>query len=393
MAKQKVHKTSRSRKQHAAYWLLLLIGLVAAAFALQAIALWLPWRWAFGFASNATVWPLVQLSFSITLLLVAAGLFYLMARVSALVFGVLGLITMLPVLFMFVTWSQYGHQHQLSLDVLEQRHMTRSVNAPDETFEYGRAGGQSLMLSAYFNPDMTKRSPAIVYVHGGGWSGGSRTENGDFFRWLSSLGYSVFSIDYRYATSRYASWRDAPADVVCALAWLNETADTQHIDRDNVAIMGDSAGGQLALRAAYGVRSGDVSSSCQGEPLVPKRVIGIVPAIDARELYDDPKLGPTSRVNIVRYLGGTPETAAEAYNESSVITHVKAGLPPTLIINAANDTLVSPDSGERLAEALDRAGVEVEQYTLPYAAHSYWINPGGLQNQMSRQIIERFLVN
>ena len=155
--------------------------------------------------------------------------------------------------------------------------------------------------------------------------------------------------------------------------------------------MGDSAGGQLALRAAYGVQSGDVPSSCQGEPIKPKKVVGIVPAVDARELYDDPKLGPTSRVNIVRYLGGTPETAAEAYNESSVITHVNAGLPPTLIINAANDTLVSPDSGERLAEALDRAGVEVEQYTLPYAAHSYWINPGGLQNQTARELILRFL--
>ncbi len=393
MAKQKTQPVHRNHKHYGAYWLLLAIGIVVGGFALQSVALWLPWRWAYGLASNATVWPLVQLSFSILLLVVAAGFYYLMRHVAALVFGMLGVLTMLPVIMMYMSWGSYAQIHELSLDVFQQHHMTRSLTAPDETFEYGRAGEHSLLLSAYFNPDTTKRSPAVVYVHGGGWSGGDRTENGELFRWLNSLGYSVFSIDYRYATDTYASWRDAPRDVVCALAWLNETADTQHVDRNSVTLMGDSAGGQLAIRAAYGVQSGDVDSSCQGEPVNPTKVVGIVPAIDFRGLYDDPKLGLTSRTNVVRYLGGTPDTASEAYDESSILTHVKAGLPPTLLINAANDTLVSPGSGERLAAALKSAGVDTQQYTLPYAAHSYWINPGGYQNQLSRQMIERFLLD
>jgi acetyl esterase/lipase len=361
------------------------------AFALQSVALWLPWRWSYGFAANATAWPVIQLACSLLVLLVAVGFYYLMRRTTAIVFGAVGVLTIIPVAVMFITLNTYAHGHAATLDVFEQRHVIRGIHPASNDVQYAQIEGQGVELSVYRNSDIAKRSPAVVYVHGGGWSGGSRTENSELFNWLNGQGYTVFSVDYRYANDSYASWQDAPSDVVCALAWLNKHADAQQIDGDNVAIMGDSAGGQLALRAAYGVKSGDVRSSCNGQPLTPKKVIALVPAVDFRELYDDPRLGPTSRTNVVRYLGGTPSTAAQAYDESSIATHVKAGLQPTLIINAANDTLVSPDSGERLAAELKKAGVAAEQYTLPYAAHSYWINPGGYQNQMARALIERFL--
>lgn len=388
MPKQKVR---RSRKHYTAYWLLLAIGVVASVFALQAVALWLPWRWAYEFAANATVWPIIQLAFSLLVLLVASGFYYLMRRTTAIVFGAIGVVTILPVVVMFVTLGVYAHANNVATDVFEQTHMTRATYAPTDDVQYAQISGRGVELSVYRNSDITKRSPAIVYVHGGGWSGGSRSENGEFFHWLNDRGYTVFSIDYRYANETYASWQDAPEDVVCALAWLNTNADAQQIDRDNVTIMGDSAGGQLALRAAYGVKSDELRSSCAGQALVPKKVVGIVPAVDFEELYSDPKLGPTSQENVVRYLGGTPDSKSLAYEKSSIITQVKPGLQPTLIINAANDTLVSPESGERLAEALKKSGVVVEQYTLPYAAHSYWINPGGYQTQISRQLISDFL--
>lgn len=388
MPKQKVR---RSRKHFTVYWLLLAIGVTASVFALQAVALWLPWRWAYEFAANATVWPIVQFALCALVLLVAAGFYYLYRRKMAIVFGVIGVVTLIPVIAMFVTHGMYAREHDVVLDPLEQIHITRTPSEPNNTIPYGQVGMNKLELSVYRNSDITKRSPAVVYVHGGGWSGGSRTENSEFFRWLNDRGYTVFSIDYRYATSDYASWRDAPRDVVCALSWLNTNADAQQIDRDNVAIMGDSAGGQLALRAAYGVTLHDVESSCGGEPLIPRKVAGIVPAIDFRELYSDPQRGPTSQANVTRYLGGTPDEQPEAYDESSIITHVKPNLQPTLIINAANDTLVSAGSGVRLADSLKAAGVRVEYYTIPYAVHSYWINPGGFQNQIGRAQIEHFL--
>lgn len=391
MAKQKVKRLRRSRKHYAVYWLLLVVGIVAAGFALQAVALWVPWRQVYDFASNATVWPVVQLGCSLLVLLVAGGFYYIMQTTTALVFGVIGVITMIPVAVMLATQGIYAQANNVSLSMFEQTHVSRAQYSASSEVQYGRVGNHDLNMSVYRNSDITKRSPVVVYVHGGGWSGGSRMENSDFFHWLNDLGYTVLSIDYRLANATYASWRDAPRDVVCALAWVNKNADMQQIDRERVTVMGDSAGGQLALLAAYGVKSGDLESSCGGDPVMPNKVVGIVPAIDFRELYDDPKLGPTSRTNVVRYLGGTPSEQPEAYDESSILTHVKAGLQPTLIINAANDTLVSSDSGEKLADELKKSGVTTEQYTLPHAAHSYWINPGGYQNQTARALIARFL--
>lgn len=376
-------------------WVVIVIGAGMALFALQSVALWLPWRWTYEFAANGSAWPFVQLGLTVGVGLAGGALWWLGSRRLGIVYIALSALCLIPVTQTMISLDTFARSQGIPLSVTQQFDVSRNQYAADEaSVRYGRVAQTDLVLSSYLTSEMTAKNPVIVYVHGGGWSGGSRTENSDFFRWLNSRGYHVLSIDYRIAKDNYASWQDAPRDVVCALAWLNSAAAERYgIDRSAVTLMGDSAGGQLALRAAYGVANGDLTSSCGGQPLVPASVVGIVPAIDFVELYDDPRLGPTSRENVVRYLGGSPATASDAYSESSIITHVKAGLPRTLIINAERDTLVSPRSGEALAAKLREAGVDAEQYTLPYTVHSYWINPGGYQNQIGRQIIKQFLAH
>lgn len=388
MAKQ---TQRRGHKYNAIYWILLTFGVAVTIYAAQSVALWLPWSWADGLAANATVWPILQLVLSIAVFGVAAGFYYLLRPRMAAVFVACGVVTILPVIAMYMSLGFYARTHDISLDMLAQTHVVRGDYQAHQVVNYGQNSNNRLELSVYRNSNITRRSPAVVYVHGGGWAGGSRTENSEFFRWLNDRGYSVYSIDYRYASEGRATWQTAPRDVACALSWLNENADAQQVDRDNVTIMGDSAGGQLALRAAYGVKSGDIESSCSGEPVVPGKVAAIVPAVDFTELYNDPRRGGASQANVVNYLGGTPESSPDAYEDATIINHVRQGLQPTLIINASNDMLVAPESGVRLAEALHNAGVDTRQYTLPYAVHSYWINPGGYQMQTSRELIARFL--
>lgn len=372
-------------------WGLVAIGATLSLYAIQSLALWLPYSWAYGLAANATVWPMAQFVIVVATGLAGLLLWILRSRQTAIVYMALALLCLVPTTQMMSGLSAYANQHGVTPSYNRQFQLVRKNSPPDEaSVVYGHAGTSTLHLSSYLTTQTTSL-PAVVYVHGGGWSGGSRTENGEFYRWLNARGYQVFSIDYRVANAGYASWRDAPEDVVCALAWLNQHADQYHVDVTRVSVMGDSAGGQLALRAAYGIANGDMSSSCSGQPARPQSVVGIVPAVDARQLYDDPTLGQASRANIVRYLGGTPSTAARAYDDATIINHVAPGLPRTLIINAANDTLVSPSSGTALAAKLKANNVETEQYTLPYAVHSYWIDPGGYQNQTSQFLINRFL--
>ena len=91
--------------------------------------------------------------------------------------------------------------------------------------------------------------PAVVKVHGGGWTGGGRNEAAQWNRWLNELGYHVFDVDYRLAPP--PRWEDAVADVRRAVAWVAEQAGAVGADPARISLMGHSAGGHLALLAGY----------------------------------------------------------------------------------------------------------------------------------------------
>jgi len=130
-----------------------------------------------------------------------------------------------------------------------------AAKRPPETAAYARPEGEELKLDVWRPPDGSGGSPAaergrpaVVVVHGGGWRSGNRGEFPLWNAWLADKGYVVFDIDYRLAPS---NWQEAPADVACAVGWVKENADRYGVDPGRVALMGRSAGGHLALHAAY----------------------------------------------------------------------------------------------------------------------------------------------
>ena len=155
--------------------------------------------------------------------------------------------------------------------------------------EYGRApDGQgqqvSLTLDVYrpFGDTQTSR-PALVWVHGGGWSFGDKTNPipVEVANTFAKLGYVVASINYRLLggsnclvepfnciVPAYAAKHDAQA----AVRWLRANAGTYGIDPTRIGIGGDSAGGVTA--ALVGLQSEDVGSS--GNPGWPSTVRGFV---------------------------------------------------------------------------------------------------------------------
>lgn len=314
------------------------VGLIAAAVVIsalvvQSIALWLPALWAYPFAANATVWPVLQIGMVVCLGLIAFVLRWMTYRKTAIVFAVIAVVSVVPTVQMIRDLREYAHKQGVNVSFMAQSQLFRVPYAPASTSTYAHVGQHDLELSVY---PAKAAVGTVVYVHGGSWWGGSRTENGDFFRRLNARGYSVYSIDYRLARDDYATWRDAPGDVACALNWV--AGERQ----GPLTLIGDSAGAQLALRAAYGLVDGSVTSSCGGNVTVPDKVVAIVPPVDFYDLYTDPRRSPSSRENIARYLGGTSGEVPAAYADASISSHVRPGLMPTLIINAERDNLVSP---------------------------------------------------
>ena len=154
------------------------------------------------------------------------------------------------------------------------------------------------------------------------------------------------------------------------------------LDSSRIALLGRSAGGQLALLAAY----------TAGDPAI-RGVISIYGPTDFEFGYEHPAPSGLfdTRAALTTYLGGTPSTAADAYFAASPINFVSHSSPPTLLIHGMRDPIVSPDASERLDAKLKEAGVKSLFVRLPWATHGCDRSFGGPCGQIATYAVERFL--
>ncbi len=110
--------------------------------------------------------------------------------------------------------------------------------------EYTRPGGVSVLLDAHI-PDGDGPFPAVILVHGGGWTAGDRTAAfiQPLFRVLDQTGFAWFTIDYRRAPE--FAYPAAADDVESAVRFVKQHAKEYRVDPAKVALMGESAGGHL----------------------------------------------------------------------------------------------------------------------------------------------------
>ncbi len=110
---------------------------------------------------------------------------------------------------------------------------------------YRRVAGVELALDAYVQKRGANR-PAVIVVHGGGWEAGSRIAFvGQFLEMLTHAGYNWFSIDYRLTKPE-----EAMDDLRAALAFIRCHAGEFRIDANNLALLGEDSGAQMAIQLA-----------------------------------------------------------------------------------------------------------------------------------------------
>ncbi|HRE05913.1 MAG TPA: alpha/beta hydrolase [Opitutaceae bacterium] len=243
----------------------------------------------------------------------------------------------------------------------------RAVDAPSwvRDVEYGRAGEVSLRLDAC-TPPGPGPFPVAILVHGGGWSGGTRTgaekpgSGADITPWFSTFteaGFVWFSIDYRLAPAH--RWPAQLEDVLTAIRWVKAHAGEYRGDPSRIVIVGHSAGGHLALQAAV-VAEADTRVQA---------AVGYAPVSDL-EFDSEVRGGPSSSLQnlfqVTREL--TPETRARL-RASSPIGHVKPGLPPMLILHGDADRTVPVAMSRRFEEKMLAAGNTCDVVVLPRAPH------------------------
>ena len=121
------------------------------------------------------------------------------------------------------------------------------------TLPYATRAGQELLLNLYLPKDAARPLPVIVFLHGGGWSGGTRTTGPDFRRFFAQDGFAMASIEYRLTPS--VTFPSNVEDVKTAVRWLRANAATHGLNADRICLWGTSAGGHLAAVAALAPRS------------------------------------------------------------------------------------------------------------------------------------------
>jgi acetyl esterase/lipase len=255
---------------------------------------------------------------------------------------------------------------------------SRPVRLEERVFS--TAEGEKLTLDIYKPGYEHGPLPGVLVIHGGSWQSGDSKEFMALNAYLAARDYIVVSMNYRLAPKwKFPAGRD---DVLSAIAYLKVYGKEIGIDPTRLALLGRSAGGQLALLAAY----------TANEPAI-RGVVSVYGPTDLKFGYERPASRALidTRGVLESYLGGPPAKVDDAYFAASPINFVTAASPPTLLIHGLHDGHVLPEESARLDARLTEAKVKHLFVKLPWATHGCDWSFSGPCGQITTFAIERFL--
>ncbi|MCZ2830932.1 alpha/beta hydrolase [Modestobacter sp. VKM Ac-2986] len=243
---------------------------------------------------------------------------------------------------------------------------TRPLTVTDGTVA-GQVG--PLAARTYRPADATGPLPLVLAFHGGGWVLGSLDAMDRLCRTVAAgVGAVVVSVDYRLAPAH--PWPAAAEDCLAATADVAARAEELGGDATRLAVLGDSAGGNLAAVVSLMARD-------RGGPPIAVQAL-LYPATDLtmsspsmQENADAPVLTRATMLDFAaRYLAGADPVEPYA---SPLLTPDHTGLPPALVQVAEHDPL--RDDGVRYAAVLRAAGVPVRLTEYVGMPHGYLDHP------------------
>ena len=254
-----------------------------------------------------------------------------------------------------------------------------------ENVEYGRAGDFSLRMDACI-PNGPGPFPGVIIVHGGGWVRGDRSVGVDpLFKPLSDGGFAWFSISYRLAHEVTGSTvhnfpsslflGGAVEDVRQAIAHVKAHAREYKTDPARIALVGESAGAQLASMAAL-------------KPAENGSVAAVVALYCPSDLVALAKTMPQIPNSVRQAVARTPwaDLLLAGLRNLSPINYVRKDMPPFLLIHGTADALVPFDQSVQMCCKIRQSGASCELYPVDGAGHGicWWesVHPTAYKQHM-----------
>ena len=254
----------------------------------------------------------------------------------------------------------------------------------ERSLEYGRVGDRQLRGMIYVPKKETgRRRPAVVYLHGGGWQGGTPTQFARHAAAMTERDFIGLCIGYRL--SGEAPFPAAIQDCKCAVRFLRANAELMNIDAGQIGIVGGSAGAHLgALVATTPSRHEWLGSGGH-----PEQSSAVQAAVFFNGIYDLPALWRSGKSNqLLRgFLKKSYDEDAELYRQASAITHVDKNSPPCLLLHGEEDTEVPVQQSAAFRDRMQHAGAVAEFIRVPSVGHG-WFNRDPYYEPCLRQMMD-----
>lgn len=207
--------------------------------------------------------------------------------------------------------------------------------------------------------------PTIVWVHGGGFIGGTKDEISNYLRILARKGYTVVGINYSVAPRRAYPTPVRQANV--ALSYISRNAKRLHIDTGKLFLAGDSAGAQIAAQLALVLSAPPYATDIGIKPSLGQRQLrGILlycGFYEPQRLLDSRLLSHFVNTMIWSYFRSRSFPTDARAAQFSIAGNVTADFPPMFITVGNGDPLAAQSTG--LAEAAAKRGVPVDSLFFP----------------------------
>jgi acetyl esterase/lipase len=218
---------------------------------------------------------------------------------------------------------------------------------------YKQLDSTSLQLDIYKLKSLSEAAPVLIFIHGGSWAKGKRSDYLPYLLDYAQKGYVCVTVSYRLAG--VAHFPAAVQDVRSAVQWIREHSAAHMINPEKIALIGGSAGGHLAMMVGYADEVAD--SKVQA-------VVNLYGPTDLTTEY------ARNRDECHNFLGKSYLESPDLYQLASPRSHITGDDPPTLIFHGTIDSLVPVSQSDSLHQWLDRIGVPNEYHRLKGWPHT-----------------------